>query len=148
MMALAEPSLITVRQATFEDAQACTRILREGWKRAFPGRRRKVDLNVFLAETDGETVLVATRRNRVLGFAGIYLPESFLHHLYVEPRAHRKGVGSLLLRAARDLTGGPISLKTQTTNFRARAFYDRHGFVATETGDDGMGPWVRLEARD
>ncbi|MET0182029.1 MAG: GNAT family N-acetyltransferase [Caulobacterales bacterium] len=147
-MVLAEPKIITVRQATFDDAPACTKILREGWKRAFPNLKRKVDLNVFLAETDGESVLVALRKNRVLGFAGVYLPENFLHHLYVAQRVQRKGVGSLLLRASRDLTGGPISLKTQTTNFRARAFYDHHGFVATQTGDDGMGAWVRLESRD
>lgn len=139
---------VTIREARLEDAPACTKILRDGWKRAFPRQRRKVDVRIFLDETEGETVLVAERRNRVIGFAAIYTAEHFLHHLYVTPRAHRKGVGGLLLAAARERARAPISLKTQTENTRARAFYAKHGFTATEAGDDGNGPWVRLTAPD
>jgi GNAT superfamily N-acetyltransferase len=139
---------VSVREARLEDAPACAKILREGWKRAFPRQRRRVDVRVFLNETEGETVLVAERRRRVIGFAAIYVPECFVHHLYVEPRSHRKGVGSLLLSAVRDRVNGPVSLKTQTENTRARAFYAKHGFAVTEVGDDGHGPWVRLTAPD
>jgi len=139
-------SPITIREARLEDAPACTKILRDGWKRAFPRQRRKVDVRTFLEETEGETVLIAERRGRVIGFAAIYTAENFLHHLYVEPRSHRKGVGGMLLTAVRERALAPISLKTQTENTRARAFYAKHGFTATEAGDDGNGPWVRLQA--
>ncbi len=141
-------STVSIREARLEDAPACAKILRDGWKRAFPRQRRKVDVRIFLNETEGETVLVAERRGRVIGFAAIYVPEHFLHHLYVEPRNHRKGVGSLLLSAVRDRVSGPISLKTQTENVRARNFYAKHGFAITEAGDDGNGPWVRMTAPD
>lgn len=135
-----------IRRAEMEDAPALARILHEGWRRAFIRPNRKVDVPVFLAETEGETVIVAERGKRILGFAAIYEPESFLHHLYVDPRFHRMGVGSTLLNAARALAREPLTLKTQAQNARARAFYAAHDFFATEEGDDGHGPWIRLQA--
>ncbi len=137
-----------IRPARLEDAPACARILQDGWRRAFIRPNRKVDVAVFLAETEGETVIVAEYGRKVVGFAAIFTPESFLHHLYVAPRLHRHGVGSALLNAARELATEPLSLKTQTQNLRARAFYAAHDFVLTEEGDDGNGPWVRLQAPD
>jgi hypothetical protein len=55
-------------------------------------------------------------------------------------------LGSALLAAARALTPGPITLKTQEANARARAFYTAHGYSAVEYGDDGQGRWVRLQS--
>ena len=136
---------IIVRPAQPDDAIACAQILTRGWKLAFPGSKRKVTLAMFAAETADETVLVAERGGKVIGFAALYAPENFLHHLYVHPRAHRRGAGTALLRAAQAMASGPISLKTQRANTRARAFYNKHGFALIEEGIDSNGPWVRLE---
>lgn len=138
---------ITVRPFRPDDALACAKVLQKGWKLAFPGSKRKVTLAVFAQETEGETLLVAERCNRVIGFASVYPPENFLHHLYVEPSKHRKGAGSLLLRAAQAMLTGPLQLKTQRANTRARAFYAKHSYRVTEEGIDQNGPWVRLEAQ-
>lgn len=137
-----------IRRARPTDTQALTKVLADGWKRAFTGGGRKVDVALFLAETEGETVFVAERAGRILGFAAVYEPESFLHHLYVWPSVHRRGVGSALLKIARDCAREPLSLKTQAKNERAQAFYAAHGFYETERGDDGGGTWVRLQAPD
>jgi hypothetical protein len=52
----------------------------------------------FRAETVGEVVLVAmSPAEQVLGFTGLQLSGSFVHHLYVDPRFHRCGVGRALL---------------------------------------------------
>ncbi len=138
--------MVTIRPARLEDAGACADILARGWRLAFPGAKRPVDVATFLAETDGEAVFVAERRGKVLGFAALYRPENFLHHLYVHPRLLRKGIGSLLLAAAQAEANGPLSLKTQRGNSRARAFYAKHGFALMEEGIDSTGAWVRLEA--
>jgi ribosomal protein S18 acetylase RimI-like enzyme len=58
-------------------------------------------------------------------------------------RAHRsKGVGSLLLAAlyqeAAVLGYGAVRLDVIKDNFRARALYERHGFMATRTDDLGV----------
>lgn len=137
---------IAIRPFRPEDALECSRILERGWKLAFPGSRRKVDLAVFAHETEGETILVAERKGKVIGFAAVFVPENFLHHLYVHPRFHRRGAGSLLLRAAQAMTPGRLSLKTQRANNRARNFYAKHGYALIEEGIDANGPWVRLEA--
>jgi len=146
MSLLAPAPAPLIRPARSNDAQACARLLHDGWRRAFPRLRRNVTLALFHTETEGETVLVAETRRRIVGFASVHVPDSFLHHLYVAPAQHRRGVGSALLTAARALAAAPITLKTQTENTRARAFYARHDFTAVEYGDDGQGPWVRLRA--
>lgn len=137
---------MTIRFAQPHDGPALAKILERGWKRAFPGTKRKVTLEVFQHETEGETVLVAERKHKVLGFAAIYVEDRFLHHLYVEPSAHRKGIGTALLAAAHALSPPLMSLKTQASNQRARAFYAKHGYEVVENGIDGNGAWVRLRA--
>jgi ribosomal protein S18 acetylase RimI-like enzyme len=56
----------------------------------------------------------------------------YLNKLYLHPNFHGKGFGSqILLRMIRhaDATATPIELSVLTTNVRARAFYERHGFL-------------------
>jgi len=59
-----------------------------------------------------------------------------INKLYLHPKHHNKGFGSeILLRMIRhaDSAVVPIALSVLTTNLRARAFYERHGFFAVQT---------------
>jgi len=59
-----------------------------------------------------------------------------LNKLHLHPEHHNKGFGSkILLRMIRraDSAAVPIGLSVLTTNLRARAFYERHGFFAMQT---------------
>ena len=53
----------------------------------------------FLGSIDGEDVHVAMLGEDIVGFASVWVPERFIHHLYVSPAHQRAGVGSALLRA-------------------------------------------------
>jgi len=58
-----------------------------------------------------------------------------LNKLHLHPKYHNKGFGSeILLRMIRraDAAAVPIELSVLTTNPRARAFYERHGFFAVQ----------------
>jgi GNAT superfamily N-acetyltransferase len=56
------------------------------------------------------------------------------------------GVGAALLDHVAAVADGPLSLKVQEPNARARAFYDREGFVCIEHGRDPGSDvaWLRL----
>lgn len=77
----------------------------------------------------GSQVLVAVRGGAVLGF-GAYAA-GHLDHLYVRPDALRQGIGGALLRRIQDDSPGGLQLFAFQRNWAARAFYRRHGFVAT-----------------
>jgi ribosomal protein S18 acetylase RimI-like enzyme len=55
-------------------------------------------------------------------------------HLYVEPAAQGRGVGTALLAHARALSPDGLRLFTHVRNARARAFYERRGFRAVRFG--------------
>jgi ribosomal protein S18 acetylase RimI-like enzyme len=82
---------------------------------------------------------------QIVGFASLWEDEAFLHHLYVDPRYHRRGIGSALLQDIDPRGTRALSLKCQTENAAALGFYSRHGFIEGKgRGEDEFGPWVRL----
>jgi len=137
---------VIVRKLTPMERWACAAILEAAWNAALPDAPRNIDAEQFATETVDELVLVAVANEGVIGFASIYAPDSFLHHLYVDPRTQGQGIGSLLLRESAARVTAPLTLKCQIANTRARAFYAKHGFAETGCGSDKYGRWVRLLA--
>lgn len=58
----------------------------------------------------------------------------WIEHLYVEPSRHGEGIGSALVALAQR-EQGDLQLHTFQSNERARALYERHGFVVEELTD-------------
>jgi GNAT superfamily N-acetyltransferase len=59
----------------------------------------------------------------------------WLDHLYVLPPTIGQGIGTILLRQVLADARSPVHLHCFAENARARAFYERHGFVAIAFGD-------------
>lgn len=98
----------------------------------------------FLNWAHEEEVYVAVEAGRILGVAAFFRPGNFIHSLYVAQRG--RGVGQALLDHLQSVADGPLSLKCQTANRRAQAFYRREGFRVVEEGADpppGV-PWLRM----
>ncbi len=72
-------------------------------------------------------VWVAEVGNVVAGYIGFH--EGWIDHLYVHPDHQRRGLGPVLLAKALE-EGAARRLWTFQQNTRARAFYEKHGFVA------------------
>jgi GNAT superfamily N-acetyltransferase len=60
--------------------------------------------------------------------------EDFIDRLYVDPDRWRRGIGTALIAHARSLSPGHLWLYTLQINSSARAFYEKHGFVAEKFG--------------
>jgi GNAT superfamily N-acetyltransferase len=89
-------------------------------------------LQDFDEETAGETVLVALAGEVVVGFIAVWLPDHFIHHLYITKAFQQKGIGARLLSTVITKLAPPITLKCWCRNEVATAFYRQNGFVEQE----------------
>ena len=92
---------------------------------------------------------VAEVDGRVVGF--VALAGSLLEHLYVEPTAQGRGIGSALLALAKELRPAGFDLWVFQRNEQARAFYERRGLCLVEltdgAGNEEREPDARYEWR-
>lgn len=105
----------------------------------FAGRLRRLlpgdDLVVLLAgEADGFALLTFRLTHFFDG------PLAQLEELYVRPDRRGQGIGGELLTAAIELTrqrgGEEMHINVDEVDTDARRFYERHGFVNIEPGQD------------
>ncbi len=99
---------------------------------------------VFLEQARFETVWLAWEHGRIVGLAALYEPDSFLHSLYVDFALQGRGIGLALLNTVAAAAEGPLSLKVEEQNVRARRFYAREGFSERETGTSDGSRWILL----
>ena len=137
--------MLEVRRAQADEIAACAalyeRVLRETFTWVPPERHQAAD---FLSHAVEEEVYLARDGERLLGIAGFYRPNNFLHSLYVEARG--AGVGKALLDHVAAVADGPLSLKCQSPNLRAQDFYLREGFRIVDVGRDPGAEftWLRM----
>jgi len=93
---------------------------------------------------EGEVVLLACNGSGIAGFVSVWLASNFIHHLYVRPDEQSRGIGSALIRSCVERFGLPLSLKCDQCNRKARAFYQRRGWVKQDEGTGEFGPWDYL----
>jgi ribosomal protein S18 acetylase RimI-like enzyme len=138
---------ITIRPFTSADAKTCAGIFDRGWRAGHPFAPRKIDATVFATETEGEALFVAEDgQNKIVGFVSIYVPASFIHHLYVDPQLRNRGIGSALLAHAVAIAGGSATLKCQLGNQPALGFYRHLRWVEVVAGTNEYGAWVTLRS--
>ncbi len=100
-------------------------------------------LQDFDRDTEEEHILVAEQAGHILGFVSLYVPENFIHLLFVHPDHFGKGAGTRLLAAAALEMNTPLRLKCVSENIRALAFYERNGWKKViEEEKNGEKYWV------
>lgn len=78
-------------------------------------------------------VWVARLAGRILGF--LALDGEALDQLYLLPGHYRQGIGSRLLRQAKERNPEKLRLFSFQRNERARVFYEAHGFRIVDLND-------------
>jgi GNAT superfamily N-acetyltransferase len=96
----------------------------------------------FRGSIQDEEIWVAEAPDAIAGFVSIYLPQRFIHSLYVRPDRHRQGIGRALLDRALGRCGGHAALKCQEANRAACQFYLRLGWRPMDWGWSEAGPWI------
>lgn len=114
------------------------------WRKSFEAALAIVDFHpldeqkdYFLTEVlPHNSVRLALLDGTLLGF--IAASRESISHLYVKVGYQRHGIGTALLEWAKRESNGSLWLYTFARNSVARAFYERHGFIAGEHGADNM----------
>ncbi|HTS22531.1 MAG TPA: GNAT family N-acetyltransferase [Casimicrobiaceae bacterium] len=111
--------------------------------RAFFRGRLLTECEIWIAEADAA----------LAGVMALRVP--WIRQLSVFPERQRQGIGTALLRKARERSPDELRLYTFRRNAAARAFYERHGFTAVafgvspapESEPDVEYRWLRAEAQ-
>lgn len=107
--------------------------------------RTRYALEDFDVDTLGERVWVAEGRGqRAEGFVSVWVPEHFIHTLFVAPEVMGQGYGSALLRAGLAQIGRPARLKCATRNEAALRFYVSRAWRIVGEGIGAEGPYYEL----
>jgi GNAT superfamily N-acetyltransferase len=133
-----------LRLAEPSDLEACAEIYLTAAPIAFPWLPSDAIRREQFEAAVQEEVWVAETGGTIAGFVSIYLPERFIHSLYVHPARHRQGIGQALLDLALRRCGGRAELKCQEGNRGACAFYTRLGWRPVDWGWSTAGPWIRF----
>ncbi|KIV55366.1 acetyltransferase [Aneurinibacillus migulanus] len=106
---------------------------------------KEMTLEDFDKNTVGEYIILAEENNHILGFASLYLPDNFIHNLFVHPDFLGKGVGGLLLNASIEKMNKPLRLKCVSKNQKAMKFYENKGWKkVVEEGKPKERYWVMI----
>jgi ribosomal protein S18 acetylase RimI-like enzyme len=131
-----------IRRATLDDAPAISDVFVRARDEMSYLPRIPEDVRPLLGGwfLERAELWVAEEAGRVLGFAGVSRNE--LTHLYTDPAAQNRGVGTALLDHMKSLRPERLELWVFQKNDAARRFYERHGFQLVRL-TDGAGNMER-----
>ncbi len=99
------------------------------WQTFTLEQARVVFREVILAECN---IWVGTRDEQVVAY--LAMKGSYLDRLFVDPVEQHRGWGTRFTEYAKKLQPHGLELHTHQENHAARAFYEKHGFVAVKFG--------------
>ena len=74
-----------IREAAASDREALATILYRASRDVFPlAGIERVDAAEFDRQTAGESILVAEKDDRPVGFSSVWDPDHFLHHFFID----------------------------------------------------------------
>lgn len=134
-----EIRILRVRLMTDEDLEAVVRVWYTAGRRAYTFIELWQRFTLAQARSvfrqqiaPGCEVWLAEAEDGIVGY--LALRGSYVDRLYVSPEHQRQGVGSSLLKHAMERSPAGLALYTHQKNTQARAFYEKHGFVAVKYG--------------
>ena len=132
---------IKIRLATDLDRESISRIYNDVRRKQFPWiNPDSIEPDDLARDSEGEEIHVAVKGDTVLGFLSVWIPESFIHHLYLAPEFQHRGIGAKLLRFASETYPLPLRLKCVKQNQMALKFYLKNGWRVVQEGiSDGNG---------
>ncbi|MGM0168584.1 hypothetical protein IGI39_004339 [Enterococcus sp. AZ135] len=82
----------------------------------------------FDHDTEDERIFVAEAQQTIIGFISLYVPDNFIHCLFVDDDYKGNGAGHRLLKEAKRQLQLPMTLKCLSRNKPALAFYEKEGW--------------------
>lgn len=121
--------MIHIREMTLQDKPRLRQLYLESRRTTFYWDDPELmHLEDFDRDTEAELIFVAEIEETVIGFISLYVPDNFIHCLFVDALYKGQGAGHLLLEKAKHYLEMPMKLKCLSRNTPALAFYEKEGW--------------------
>jgi len=137
-----------IRKAKESDIQQLEKIFLVARQQTFTWENpNKFKLEDYKNATDGETVFLAEKDGKVVGFISVWEHDAhpFIHHLFISADHQRKGIGTLLIKSLFARLPRPYRLKCVLKNQSAIAFYLKNNWLEIDRGIGEDGEYVLFE---
>lgn len=137
---------ILVLEATQSNYEKLREIFFNVRKNAFHWMEpEKLKLSDFDESTKDELILIAQIKNEIVGFVSIWVPEKFIHNLFVVEDFQGQGVGTVLINEAIERIGLPLTLKCVKSNIKAFNYYVSHNWKIEKEDMSSDGPYYLMK---
>lgn len=132
-----------IREMKTVDVLQLRQLFNKVRKECFYWETKNYHIMEFDQQTIDESVYVCEKQGRIIGFISVYVPDNFVHHLYVEQSETGQGIGRALLQTVIALRNEPLSLKCVSDNEAALQFYKQLGWEKVRlANDDEYSYWL------
>lgn len=130
---------LAIRPYRADDLVATVDLWYRSWCATFPDIQHPLPRDQWETRFTEEiavnnTVWIAARAPRIVGFLAVDPGSGYLDQIFVDPANHGRGVGGALMAKAKALCPTGIRLHTLQQNAAALRFYEAHGFRIAGTG--------------
>lgn len=133
---------LIIRESTLLDEKILEHIFLVTRKKTFTSKLPETfKLSDYAESVAGEEIWVAELAGTVVGFVSMWVPDNFIHNLFVHPDWHRLGIGSELLKKAETRLQYPMELKVKLENLKACKFYQKHGWLEVDISQNPKEPF-------
>jgi ribosomal protein S18 acetylase RimI-like enzyme len=102
-------------------------------------------LSDFDESTKDELILVASIGDKIVGFISIWVPDKFIHNLFILQDFQGKGIGTALVNEAIKRVGLPLTLKCVKSNINAFNYYKSHNWKIEKEGMSNEGLYYLMK---
>lgn len=135
--------MIVIRAAKNEDTDALEEIFQVTRHKIFKLIPLKnFNIGDYKKSTEGEEVWVAEEDGTIAGFISYWLPDNFIHNLFVHPNYQGRGIGQQLLKKAEEHLSHPMTLKVTIDNIKASVFYEKNGWKKISAHENEQEPYI------
>ena len=121
--------MIQIREMTTQDKPSLRQLYLESRRETFYWDDPELmHIEDFDRDTEDEFIFVAESQQTIIGFISLYVPDNFIHCLFVDSSFKGQGAGHLLLEKAKQQLQRPLKLKCLSRNKPALAFYEKEGW--------------------
>lgn len=121
--------MIQIREMTTQDKPRLRQLYLESRRETFYWDDPELmHIEDFDRDTEDELIFVAESQQKIIGFNSLYVPDNFIHCLFVDSSFKGQGTGHLLLEKAKQQLTRPLKLKCLSRNTPALAFYEKEGW--------------------
>jgi ribosomal protein S18 acetylase RimI-like enzyme len=132
-----------IREAKNEDTDALEEIFLITRQKTFKlTPSQNFNIGDYKKSTEGEEVWVAEENGNIAGFISLWLPDNFIHNLFVHPDYQGRSIGQQLLKKAEERLSRPMALKVTLENIRACLFYEKHGWKKISVHENEKEPYI------